>query len=77
MQLTVLGTLVAKSSGSALAVGMVMSAQFVPGLVGAPIGGILADRYDRRVVLFRALCAQTVVTAILAAIVAQENAEHR
>ncbi len=70
MQLTVLGTLVAKSSGSALAVGMVMSAQFIPGLIGAPIGGILADRYDRRKVLFRALCAQTIVTSILAVIVA-------
>jgi MFS family permease len=70
MQLTVLGTLVAKASGSALAVGIVMSAQFVPGLVGAPIGGILADRYDRRVVLLRALSAQTIVTTILAVIVA-------
>jgi MFS family permease len=70
MQLTVLGVLVAKSSKSALAVGLVMTAQFVPSLIGAPIGGILADRFDRRQVLLRALTVQTLITAVLAVVVA-------
>ncbi len=70
MQLTVLGVLVARSSKSALAVGLVMAAQFIPSLIGAPIGGILADKYDRRRVLLCALSAQTAITAFLAFVVA-------
>jgi MFS family permease len=75
MQLTVLGMLVAKSSKSALAVGMVMAAQFIPGLFGAPFGGLCADRFDRRKALFWALCAQTIITIGLAALIS--TGEHR
>ncbi len=70
MQLSVLGALIAKTSSSTLAVGAVMSAQFVPGLIGAPVGGLIADRFDRRISLTSALCAQTVITAVLAVVLA-------
>jgi MFS family permease len=70
MQLTVLGLLVARESGSALDVGIVMAGQFVPGIIGAPIGGILADRFDRRKTLLWSQSAQTLVTALLAVVIA-------
>jgi MFS family permease len=70
MQITVLGLLIAKSSGSAVDVGIVMCAQFVPGIVGSPIGGILADRYDRRKILMLSLGAQALITALIAVVVA-------
>jgi MFS family permease len=69
MQLTVLGMLIAKSSKSALAVGLVMAAQFVPGLIGSPVGGLWADRYDRRKALFWSLCVQTIVTCGLSVLI--------
>lgn len=70
MQLTVLGVLIARSSQSTLAVGLVMAAQFVPSLVGAPFGGLFADKYDRRKILMVALSVQTIITAVLALVVA-------
>ncbi len=69
MQLTVLGLLVARSSKSTLAVGLVMVAQFVPSLVGAPLGGLFADKYDRRKILMVALSAQTIITGVLALVI--------
>ncbi len=70
MQLSVLGTLIAQTSSSTLAVGAVMSAQFVPGLIGAPVGGLIADRFERRMALTWALCAQTIITSVLAIVLA-------
>ncbi len=69
MQLIVLGVLVGKASNSVLAVGLVMSAQFIPSLIGAPLGGLMADKYDRRKILLWALAAQTLITALLATVV--------
>jgi MFS family permease len=70
MQITVLGLLVAKASGSAVDVGIVMAGQFVPGLFGAPIGGVLADRFDRRQTLLWSQAVQTLVTGALAVAIA-------
>ncbi|NLT31518.1 MAG: MFS transporter, partial [Propionibacterium sp.] len=50
------------SGGSAVAVGITTALQFAPALVLSPYGGVLADRFDKRVVLrltqaWMALCA--------------------
>ncbi|MGJ3508768.1 MFS transporter [Enemella sp. A6] len=50
------------SDGSAVAVGITTALQFAPALVLSPYGGVLADRFDKRVVLrltqtWMALCA--------------------
>jgi MFS family permease len=70
VQLIVVGTLVAQSTGSALATGMTALALFTPQGVCAPIGGLLADRYDRRAIFVRALLAQSVATMVLAVVLA-------
>lgn len=66
VQLAAIGSLVAVSSGSALATGMVAAATFAPQGICSPIGGLLADRFDRRRVFLAALGAQTVMTTIIA-----------
>lgn len=50
------------SAGSAVAVGITTALQFLPALLLAPLGGLLADRFDKRIVLrctqtWMALCA--------------------
>ena len=70
VQLIVVGSLVASSSGSALQTGLVAMATIMPPGLCAPIGGLLADRFDRRKVFIAGLLAQAVVTAVLAAVIA-------
>jgi MFS family permease len=48
MQTVALGWLVLELTGSGTALGMVVAAQFLPILVLAPYGGLLADRTDKR-----------------------------
>ncbi len=71
MQLMTVGTLVASRTGSALQTGLVAAATFAPQLISAPVGGVLADRYDRRHVLMTILALQTVAAALLTFAVAQ------
>ena len=70
VQLIVVGTLVARDTGSALQTGLVALATFMPQGIASPIGGLLADRYDRRKVFGWALTAQAAATASLAVVLA-------
>ncbi len=70
MQLMTVGTLVAHQTGSALRSGLVAVATFSPQVLTAPIGGALADRYDRRMLLRVILSVQAVAAAVLALAVA-------
>jgi MFS family permease len=66
VQLIVVGSLVAASTGSAIQTGLVALATFTPQALASPVGGLLADRFDRRKVFATALMAQALVTAVLA-----------
>jgi len=66
VQLIVVGSLVAAGTGSAVQTGLVALATFMPQGIASPVGGILADRFDRRKVFAAALLGQAVVTAGLA-----------
>ena len=66
VQLIVVGSLVAASTGSAIQTGLVALATFTPQALASPVGGLLADRFDRRKVFASALMVQALVTAVLA-----------
>ncbi|MEX0847486.1 MAG: MFS transporter [Ilumatobacteraceae bacterium] len=66
VQLIVVGSLVAADTGSAVQTGLVALATFMPQGIASPIGGILADRFDRRRVFARALLLQACMTGCLA-----------
>ena len=48
MQSITVGVLVAHQTGKATATGLIGVAAFATQGIGAPIGGVLADRFDRR-----------------------------
>ena len=66
IQLIVVGSLVAAGTGSAIQTGLVALATFMPQGIASPVGGLLADRFDRRKVFATALVAQAMVTTVLA-----------
>lgn len=66
VQLIVVGSLVAGTTGSAVQTGLVALATFMPQGIASPIGGLLADRFDRRKVFAAALLVQALVTTGLA-----------
>ena len=66
VQLIVVGSLVAADTGSAVQTGLVALATFMPQGIAAPVGGLLADRFDRRKVFASALLGQAAVTCALA-----------
>jgi len=66
VQLIVVGSLVAAGTGSAVQTGLVALATFMPQGIASPVGGLLADRYDRRKVFAVALMVQASVTTVLA-----------
>lgn len=68
VQLIVVGSLVAAHTGSAVQTGLVALATFMPQGIASPVGGILADRYDRRKVFAMALMAQAAATTALAVV---------
>jgi MFS family permease len=68
VQLIVVGSLVAAGTGSALQTGLVALATFMPQGIASPVGGLLADRYDRRKVFAWALLVQAAVTSVLAVV---------
>jgi MFS family permease len=51
MQSVAMPWLALELTGSALLVGLVLAAQFLPVLIGGPLGGVVADRYRKRNVL--------------------------
>jgi MFS family permease len=69
VQLAAIGSLVAASSGSALATGLIAAATFAPQGLCSPIGGLLADRFERRRVFLSTLGAQAVVTTVIAIVI--------
>jgi MFS family permease len=66
VQLIIVGSLIARTTGSALLTGLVAMATFTPQGVFSPIGGMLADRFDRRRLFGLALAGQALATTILA-----------
>ncbi len=68
VQLIVVGSLVAADTGSAVKTGLVALATFMPQGIASPIGGLLADKFDRRRVFASALLAQATMTSILAVV---------
>ena len=66
VQLIVVGSLVAANTGSAVQTGLVALATFAPQSIASPVGGLLADRFDRRKVFAAALMVQALVTTALA-----------
>lgn len=61
--------LVLRLTGSALQTAVVYSLEFVPYLLFAPFGGVISDRYDRRILLIRADVAAAGVAGLLAGLV--------
>ncbi len=68
VQLIVVGSLVAAGTGSAVRTGLVALATFMPQGISSPVGGLLADRFDRRKVFSSALILQAVLTSVLAGV---------
>ena len=66
MQAITVGVLVARLTGKASSTGLVGVAAFATQGIGSPIGGVLADRFDRRKMFMGALLLQTTITAVLA-----------
>ena len=66
VQLATVSTLLAGSGASSTATALVYGALFIPQALCAPLGGVLADRIDRRILFLRALSIQTVVTTAMA-----------
>ncbi|MFQ4148682.1 MFS transporter [Arthrobacter sp. LAPM80] len=58
--------MVLELSGSVTAVGITVFMQFLPSLVLMPLGGILADRYSKRLILMLSQGAAGVLAAIMA-----------
>lgn len=68
VQLIVVGSLVARDTGSAVQTGLVALATFMPQGISSPIGGLLADKFDRRKVFASALLLQATMTTVLAVV---------
>lgn len=66
VQMIVVGSLVAADTGSAIQTGLVALATFMPQGISAPVGGLLADRFDRRKIFACALLSQASITTVLA-----------
>ena len=66
IQLVVVGSLVAANTGSALQTGLIALATFMPQGIAAPVGGLLADRFDRSRVFVGGLAGQALFTTGLA-----------
>lgn len=66
IQLVVVGSLVAANTGSALQTGLIALATFMPQGIAAPVGGLLADRFDRSRVFVGGLAGQALFTSVLA-----------
>jgi MFS family permease len=73
MQNIVLGILAYELTGEAWFIGLVTFAQLGPMLIISPIGGAIADRFDRRVVLVSIAVSQMVLSLLLAVVALEEN----
>ena len=66
--------LVLEITGSGTALGLVLAAQFLPVLFLAPLGGVIADRFSKRKILFITQFAAGLLALILAVLVATHAA---
>lgn len=73
MEATALGYYVAER-GSASASGLVAAAGFLPGAFLGPVGGALADRFDRRRIMMMANAVAGLIAAAVAVVVAADRA---
>lgn len=67
--------LVLELTGSGTALGLVSSLQFLPVLVFGPLGGVLADRFDKRRLLYATQISAAVLALVLGILVATEVVE--
>jgi MFS family permease len=70
IQLATIGTLLTATGSSVTSVALVYGATFVPQTICAPLGGVLADRQERRRLFLSTLFVQTVATGLLAFVIA-------
>jgi MFS family permease len=68
MQSVAQGWLVLKLTGSGTMVGLVTAAQFLPMLLGGVFGGVIADRFDKRRILFMSQTVLGVSAGLLAVV---------
>jgi MFS family permease len=68
MQMVAQGWLVYRLTGSALLLGLIGFASQIPVFVMSPVGGVVADRWDRRRVLLLTQAAMMVLAFVLAAL---------
>lgn len=73
MQTVALGWLVLEISHSGTQVGIVVALQFLPMLLFGPWGGLIADRYDKRKILYLTQVAFFVSTLILGILVFENS----
>src|SRR6202521_3373113 len=76
MQSVAMPWLALQLTHSALLVGVVLAAQFLPVLVGGPLGGVVADRYRKRNVLIATQALFMVPSFVLFALSATEHAQY-
>jgi MFS family permease len=69
MQTLALGLLVLHLTGSGTDLGLVTAARLVPFVVAGPVGGVIADRYDKRRLLYATQSASAVVAAAFAVLI--------
>src|SRR5689334_15560666 len=68
MQSVAQGWLVLKLTGSGTMVGLVTAAQFLPMLLGGVFGGVIADRFDKRRILFVSQSVLGIAAGLLAVV---------
>jgi MFS family permease len=76
MQSVAMPWLALELTHSGLLVGLVLAAQFTPVLIGAPFGGIVADRYRKRNILLLTQSLFTLPSFILFALSASGHAQY-
>jgi MFS family permease len=70
MQTLALGLLVLRLTGSGTDLGVATAARFLPFVVLGPFGGLIADRYDKRRVLYVTQSASAVIAVLFALLTA-------
>lgn len=75
MQTVAQSWLVLKITGSGTALGLVTALQFLPILLLGPWGGVIADRFDKRRLLYVTQSVSGVLALILGGLVATDTAE--
>lgn len=69
MQTLALGLLVLHLTGSGTDLGLVTAARLLPFVVAGPAGGVIADRYDKRRLLYATQSASALVAAAFAVLI--------